>query len=156
MTCSYLIHTFNMWSHAQYLEFMQCPTNPTTAAAAQLVRMASAYHPHLLRYEGRDSSSSLVCPAGNDMASPRAPALPLAYMKLGESCLAEDPAIRPSFEEVVEALEVMTTFAANGAQVSDLSSSPSTPQNRQSEGEEMAIQDMIQETDVPCEPCPSL
>ena len=146
-----------MWPHTQYLEVMQCPTNPTTAAAAQLVRIASAYHPNLLRYEGGDySGDSSVCPDGASVASPTTSALPPAYVKLGESCLAEDPAVRPSFEEVVEALNVLTkSFVANETHVSDLSTSPSTPQQCHSEGPEMAIQDVTQESVSPCEPCPS-
>ena len=155
----FLIYSLIVWSHTQYLEVMQCPTNPTTAAAAQLVRMASAYHSNLLRYEGSDSNNSFVCPAGNDMASLTMSALPHAYVRLGESCLAEDPTIRPSFEEIVEALEQMMIYnVANKAHVSELSTMPSTLLECQSEGQEMAIQDatLIQEHDSPHEPCPSL
>ena len=142
---SYSIHT--CWPHSQYLEVMRSTTNRTAAAAAQMVRMASVYQPNLLSY--KDSYS-------NSLSAPK---LPPAYMKLGESCLAKDPLARPSFEEVIEALEGMMILAANRAEVfSDLYITPSTPQQCQSEDQEMAIQDatLIQVQDVPHDPCPSL
>ena len=78
----------------QYLRVMGAGAKATQEAAGEIKGRLTAFHPNLFTYAGDSVGSHAVT-------------VPPSYVALGRACVAEDPLQRPTFDEVLSALEVV-------------------------------------------------